>query len=298
MRQGHAKGRNEPQSTARKRSVSDHTAPAGLDASGLCRHNLARKRSRGHPITQRDHPDGAAAGVALLFRKGTRPDAVAVRALADNGGFGVSHDPSRTDGAGNWLELLVNGLAFDLVGLAGGPAAAMPAVRHRFGIEDAQLGELETVALAAGPHLSGGEALLPIVRSQLALALQLAQLPGLAAVGWVPAQTRMAVDYFGTVASAWLEGRAFPALGLTALVPALDGGLHSEGLAFFTGQELRIEPELVEDREQATRLAVRLINQLAAQDAVDRRFEFTGPDGAALSLEPSANGRFVRVRAG
>lgn len=234
--------------------------------------------------------------MGLLFRKGTRPDRAAVHALAESGGFHVTHDPSNSGGAGNWLELLINGLAFDLSGLGGGHPAEAFAVRHTFGIEDAQPGELETVALGAGPHLAGGEAMLPIVRSQLALALQLAQLPGLVAVGWAPARTRMAGDYFAAIVSAWLEGGAFPALGLTALVPSLDGGLQSEGLTFFTRQELRIEPDLAEDRVHATKLAVRLINQLVGQEAVDRRFEFIGPDGALLLLEPSANGRFVRVR--
>lgn len=264
---------------------------------------IQTKRGKDRRITQRDQTDGGrAAGVALLFHEGARPGAAAVRALATHGGFSISHDPSiegssNNSGDGNWLELLINGLVFDLVGLADGPPAATLASRHRFGIEDAELGEVETVALVPGPHLAGAEAMLPIVRSQLALALQLSQLPDLAAVGWAPVQSRMATDYFATVASGWLEGGAFPALGLTALVPSLDGGLQSEGLTFFTGQELRIEPELAEDRVAAAKLAVRLIDQLAAQDAIDRRFEFGGLDGEPLLLEPSANGRFVRVRA-
>jgi hypothetical protein len=301
VRPGHAEGRARSNRQKEKVRIGPHFRARDSTVRVFAA-TISCGSGKGRRITQQDLPDGAAAtGVALLFREGTRPDAVAVRALARTGGFSVSHDPLSADshdkGGDNWLELLINGLAFDLVGLDGGPSAPSLGARHRFGIEDAELGEVETIALVPGPHLSGGEAMLPIVRSQLALALQLATLPGLTAVGWAPAHSRMAADYFTSVASAWLEGGAFPALGLTALTPALDGGLHSDGLAFFTGQELRIEPDLAEDKVQATKLAVRLINQLVAQEAVDRRFEFIGLDGAPLLLEPSANGRFVRVRA-
>src|SRR5690606_29544588 len=162
----------------------------------------------------------------------------------------VSHDPggagASSAGADNWLELLSNGLTFDLLGLAGGPPAELPALRHIFGLDHAMPDAVEAVWFVAGPHLAGGESMMPVVRSQLALALRLAALPGLVAVAWTPAQSAMAVNYFTTVVSAWLEGGAFPALGLTAFALALDGGLQSEGLAFLTGQELRLEPELAE----------------------------------------------------
>jgi hypothetical protein len=235
-----------------------------------------------------------------LFLDGTRPDAAAVRALAESTeAFSISHDPDAADGSGegNWLELLINGLTFDLHGLAGGTAAGMPVLRHKFGLEAAP-DTAEAVSLAVGPHLTGGESMMPIVRSQLALALRLAALPGLVAVAWTPAKTAMAVNYFAPLVSAWLEGGPFPALGLTAFTLALDGGLQSEGLAFLIGQELRLEPELTEDGVAATKLAVRLVNDLVEHGEVTERLEMTGPDGAPLVLEPSANNTFVRVRAG
>ncbi|HTM96483.1 MAG TPA: hypothetical protein VL100_11800 [Croceibacterium sp.] len=226
-----------------------------------------------------------------------------MHALAQNTGvFTVSHHPAERSGSGgendNWLELLINGLTFDMRGLAGGLPVEMPALRHNFGLDDPLPGAVQAVSLAAGPHLAGGENMMPIVRSQLALSLRLATLPGVVAIVWTPAQSAMAVDHFTTLVSAWLEGGAFPALGLTAFSLALDGGLQSDGLAFFTGQELRLEPELAEDGVAATKLAVRLINELVEYGKVAERFEMTGPDGAPLVLEPSANGAFVRVRAG
>src|SRR5690606_16312375 len=131
---------------------------------------------------------GIQGGVALLFREGARPDAAAVRSIADStGAFSVSHDPGLTvgfnEGEGNWLELLMNGLSFDLRGLAGGDPAEMPILRHSFGLEDVS-GGLQAVSLGAGPHLTGCESMMPIVRSQLALSLRLAVLPGLVAIAW------------------------------------------------------------------------------------------------------------------
>lgn len=182
-------------------------------------------------------------------------------------------------------------------GLADGPPAELPALRHNFGLEDTP-NALEAVSLIAGPHLAGGESMMPIVRSQLALSLRLAALPGLVAIAWTPAKSAMAVNYFTSLVSAWLEGGVFPALGLTAFTLALDGGLQSEGLAFLTGQELRLEPELTEDGVAATKLAVRLMNELVEHGKVTERLEMIGPDGAPLILEPSANNFFVRVRTG
>jgi hypothetical protein len=263
-----------------------------------------RSNRKGIPITHGD-PQGrnqTPGGVALLFLKEARPDAAAVRSLAEKaGGFSISHDPRSAAGSDseeeNWLELLINGLTFDLRGLAGGGAAELPDLRHSFGLEDAP-DAVEAVSLVAGPHLAGGESMMPIVRSQLALALRLAVLPGLVAVAWTPARSAMAVTYFKPLVSAWLEGGAFPALGLTVFTLALDGGLQSEGLAFLIGQELRLEPELTEDGVAATKLAVRLVNALVEHGEVTERLEMTGPDGAPLVLEPSANNTFVRVRAG
>lgn len=231
----------------------------------------------------------------MLFGVGARPDAAAVRALAQEGGFAVTHEGE--DGGKTWLELVINGLAYDLAGLSGGVGGRIAAPRHQFAVDDLAAEAVEAVTLVAGPHLVEGASMMPVVRSQVLLARQLSTLAGLRAIAWNPAQSWMAPDHFVRVVTAWLDGGPFPALGLTGLHPVLDGGLQSQGLAFFTGQELRIEPELAEDRVGATKLAVRLINELVTQNPVDRRHEFAGIDGAPLILEPSSNGRFVRVRA-
>ncbi len=127
------------------------------------------------------------------------------------------------------------------------------------------------------------------------LAAQLCTLPGVAAVGWRPGRTLSEPGHFRRGVTRWIEGGAFPDASLAALLAAPDGGMQSEGLAFFTGQELRIEPELAADGAAAARIALRLIDELAARGPLAASRQVTGPAGEALRLDLSPNRRFVRV---
>ena len=243
----------------------------------------------------------AAPVLSLYFEAGARPDAQAIHALAGKaGGFAVSHDPGADAPAGsggNWLELLANGLSFDLRGLAPGAASAVERPVHCFDMAEAPArGWGEPLALVPGPHLAGGEAMLPVVRSLLWLAGRLFALPGLAGVGWGPARSLLSPSYFARHVVPWLEGGAFPGLGLTALIGSPDGGLQSDGLAFFIGQELRIEPELAGEGAAGARLALRLIHDLVEAGGPGEAESLTGMQGESLRLEHSRNGRFIRVR--
>lgn len=221
------------------------------------------------------------------------------------GGFGISFDPAldgdsgddATDSAGRtWVELLANGLTFDLVGLAPGPPAEAPPCVHAYGLAaNADATGLEAVSLYLGPHLAGGHTLPPVVRSQAWLAAALSAIEGVQAVAWQPARSWCGAQYFRDGVLRWVEGGVFPGLGLTALAVTPDGGMQSEGLALFAGQELRIEPELVADKAAAAKIGVRLIDYLVVAGPLDAPQRLTGPEGQALRLEPSANGRFVRV---
>ncbi len=205
----------------------------------------------------------------------------------------ITHRPAAAEG---WLELLAQGMAFDLIGLAPAPPASTPDIMYQIGIEPALRGSRnEAVALIPGEHLAGGANLLPVVRAQLGLALALAALPGLRALAWGPARSAMAPAQFTQIVADWLAGGAFPVLALTALVRELDGGMRSEGLAFFTGQELRVEPLLGEDPAAVGKIAIRLIHSLVEAGPVTKPVELTGPDGMRLRAEPSGNGRYVRV---
>ena len=207
--------------------------------------------------------------------------------------FTISHYDSQRHGG---LELLANGLTFDLSGCTPQVAQDVPSLVHRYGLDaSAGLDELEAITLKPGAHLAGGGHLLPVVRSMAGVAAALVALPGVAAVAWHPAHSQMGPDYFARVIARWLDGGPFPALGLTALARKEDGAVESEGLAFFTGQELRIEPAGNLNPAQAAKVAIRLINSLVSISPIQSPCEFTGPEGERLNAEPIGNGRVIRV---
>jgi hypothetical protein len=241
-------------------------------------------------------------GLSVHFAGGDRPDVAAIVRLAgavadghvpDSGRFSISHSPAASAA---WVELLASGLTFDLSGLAPGEGVSPPPPGHLFGFDQPPtLPAGGALNLAVGAHLSGGGGLLPVVRTMVALGARLARLEGAVAVGWHPARSVIAAGLFCRMIDGWLAGGAFPALGLTALARDPDGGLRSEGLAHFIGQELRIEPYHGEPLADAAKLALRLIHDFVERGPVSVAFETTGLNGAPLLVEPSANRSFIRV---
>ena len=243
---------------------------------------------------------------SLLFAPGDRSGADQVRALAAaEPSLLVSFDPAasaaaRTSTAAErWLEVLANGLPFDLRGLAPGASQPVPPSTHRYGLPT-QLGGrvLEAISLRPGPQFSAPRPRLSVMRRMAWLTAVLAGLPGVLAVGWHSARSLSAPEYFRGSVLRWIKGGAFPGLGLTSLAPTPWGGLQSEGLALFTGQELRLAPELARDRPSGARLALRLLHWLVEHGRIDAPVGLSGPSGEPLLLEPSADRRFVGVSRG
>ncbi len=240
--------------------------------------------------------------VSLLFAPGGRPTVAAIAALArETDRFSISHNPqasadSPAHGEDIWLELNALGLTFDLTGLAPGQDRHLPEAVHLYGLgEDFAPARFEVVTLAPGPHLLGGGLLLPVVRTLAWLGTLLTQLPQIAAVAWHPARSFSEPVYFRTSVLAWIDGGAFPGLGLTALAPTPAGGLQSEGLSVFTGQELELSPELVPDKAEGSKIALRLLHWMIEHGRVTESQLLTGPSGEALRVELSAGGDVVKV---
>jgi hypothetical protein len=263
-----------------------------------------------------------APGLYLLFEEGKRPSAALLHAFAAAWErVSVSHDPagkqSLLDGnstkltlpagaagtgtmplAKQWVEVLSDGLTFDLSGLAPGPACDLPAIAHRFDW-DAGAGAREygALRLAPGPHLAGGAGTMPVLRTMVALARDLALFfEELAAVVWPPSASLIGRRFFESTATAWLDGGPFPALGLTAFSLAPDGALETTGLGLWIGQELRIEPALAQDKVAATRLGVRLVNHLVMLGGLRAEERIIAPDGMRLVMVPAPEGGLVRVQ--
>jgi len=256
----------------------------------------------------------------LLFAEGKRPSRAEIRKFVDrHRSVSVSHDPSddrpqllvSASGAdigpkthipcdqsnSVWIELLRDGLTFDLCGLAPGPLCAFPEVEQRFDLDQSPGAlRMEAVRLMPGNHLRGGEASIPVAKGLIALACDLTHhFDDLLAVVWPPSRSAIGRRYFESVTTAWIEGGPFPALGLTAFRATIDGALQSVGLEYWIGQELRIESPLADDKVAATRLGVRLVNQLILLGGLDDSERVIAPDGTRLVLRPSSNRKFIRV---
>ncbi|MXO90132.1 hypothetical protein [Pontixanthobacter aquaemixtae] len=235
----------------------------------------------------------------LLFQRGARPDTAAISgAVSAIEAASISHMPGTSDSTEQgWLEVVIDGLTFDIADLAPGPSAKMPEFKHRSDVTDQIAApDLEAIRIVPGPHLNGGTYLLPILRGLLSLGCLIGQrLPGLVAYSWPPALALTSPEFFRAHAGAWAKGGPFPSLVLASFSEASDQGLQSSGLSVFTGQELRLEPELTADPNEAKLLGGRLIAHLVMHGRVDEAEQFTGPDGHPLQLEPSKNGKFVRA---
>jgi len=223
-----------------------------------------------------------------------------VRAIAEKSQqFIVSYDPSEEgEDINGWVELLANGLTFDMTGLAPGRSDLLPSLVHTYGLpEGADLSGSEAITIMPGPHISGGGAMFPVLRCLAWMAALLSELPGVEAVAWHPARSCCDARYFRSGVLRWIEGGVFPGLGLAAIAPTSDGGLQSEGLSLFIGQEVYLSPELAADRATGGKTALRLLNWLVENGRVTETASMMGPSGEILRLQPDKNKQIIKVTA-
>lgn len=243
------------------------------------------------------------AGISLMFDAGHRPRAAHIvaaleivpgqSAAAQFGPAHVSHLPNSEEG---WVELVASGLVFDLTGLAPAEGLAAGPAAFRFGLEPGVGGDWEAVDLLPGPHIAGGQAMMPVVRVMAGLAARLAAALCARAVCWRPSGSWMAPDYFGRIVAGWLAGGPFPALGLTAFERTAAGEVRSAGLAFFTGQELLMRPLEGEAPVDTIKLATRLVDWLVQAGAPAGAGRVDLPGGESVDLFPSDDGRLITAR--
>lgn len=195
-----------------------------------------------------------------------------------------------------FLELLCEGLTFDF-GFV--PLEKMTQIGKLSGLSDSSdpdEGLFEILCFAVSAHLEAGVNRLPILRPMMALGATLAtEIGGCAAVVWQPSRRCVAPRAFADSIDRWLAGGGLPVPELVDFRPALDGGIESLGLAFFHGQELRLEPELAAQGDVAIRVAARLADHMMLSGRLEQTEQVTAPDGTPLRLSPSANGKMVRV---
>jgi hypothetical protein len=235
--------------------------------------------------------------LSLVFAEGQRPDAAALRSLANASlgqacgpSFSISHMPDPVEG---WVEILAGGLTFDCASLAPANPAPMPSGGALLGLEREPEGEV--ITLGPGPHLADAMGMLPVVRTLAGIGSQLAAMPGCAAVIWNPARCWMPPAYFSKVIGGWLADGPFPALGLTSLERENDGSIVSVGLALMIGQELRFIADAKLVTADLARIAVRLIHALIESGPLTQSHTFLGPDREALVVTPNLRGTQLDV---
>lgn len=226
---------------------------------------------------------------ALLFGQGDRPAADAVADLAAGpDGFSVLNPAQAAHGS---VELLRDGLTFDIAGLSPAPKQDVPAAVHRVALpNDFSFDALEAAWFMVGPHLAGAESLLPVLRVAAAILSHLTQLSGLQAIIWRPARIVMSPAWFAEAVGAWLAGGPFPALALTALARS-HNGIESEGLGFLTGQEFTLHARGGGPNREDSRIAVRLTDWLVTHGRVEAAREVVLSGVGSVWVEPDGRNR-------
>lgn len=191
------------------------------------------------------------------------------------------------------FEYTIAGLGFELAAIGPWNREECPPIQHTFGIAVETIGARSGVSIVPGPNIATIAHSLEVVRAGAALARHIVASGDPLAVVWRPIGSAMEAAYFTRLAEDWLAGGPFPALGLTSLRDAPDGGLHSHGLALFAGQELRLVPAIAESGVEALALGARLIDRLVGSAPIASAVELQSEDGRMLRLTPSSNGRFV-----
>ncbi|MXO64629.1 hypothetical protein [Altericroceibacterium endophyticum] len=249
--------------------------------------------------------------VSLLFDRDNRPHFSDLQRLSQNaGGFAVTERAENAGGeisyssAHEWptsesAELLMNGLTFDIIGIAPGESDKAPEYQYRFGFdEEIYPAGYKSITLMPSPHLQSSIAMPPVVRGLAGLAAKLTWLKDVRAVAWHGARSLIEAQFYRKAVTVWLSGGPFPAAGLTAFATMPDGGFQTQGLALLIGQELRLEPELVQNYPDASqKIALRLIHWVIENGPITAKSFASLADMPRLFLIPSNNGFFVRVAA-
>ena len=237
----------------------------------------------------------------ILFPYDSRPSARQVKAACADADFVDADGPELVNGRGHehiavpdGISLQRSGLAFDLVGLAPGPAIPVPEMQALDSEGDPIApSRAQAASLRLGPHICAGKHSLAVLREWFAMAHGLAQRFDALMVCWVPGGVAIPIDRLGSHLAQWDARGQVPVGLLASFRRTLDGAFQSHGLQYFTGQEFRIEAALAGSQDEP--LARLLFAHLFFAGRQDETGQLTAPDGHALRLEPSRNGRYVRV---
>lgn len=162
-----------------------------------------------------------------------------------------------------------------------------PQIDHRFDVDGSVLDDCAALVIAP-EHVGQYGDPVEILHAQAALALTLSNAQAMA-VHWGGASVLMGAGYFRRMAAIWLEGGAFPALGLAALVRQDNGVVRSVGLDLLVGQDVAVLPSDNMAPPDQARLAMRMMDFLVREGPVqaDQTVEVDG--FGAINVQIDAN---------
>ncbi len=236
-------------------------------------------------VNASDQSPDCAPLAALLYDTGSIPGIREVMDAARIGGdFTVSHAPPQGEG---WVEVLRDGLTFDVRGLSGANLQAIPEIQHWVGFNPDQGTGLAALQIWPGPHISGAQRLLPVIRVATALAASLANFVQPRAICWIPARNAIVPELFNRAVKPWLEGGPFPAIALASIHRNASGEMATTGLKFLIGQEFTLSGGSGTSREHLARVAVRLIDWLVAHGPITeaKQADLAGTGAVFLEAE-------------
>ncbi len=134
---------------------------------------------------------------------------------------------------------------------------------------DPQFSKIQTIlSLSLGAHLAGGERVAPIAQAFLAFGAKLAGDLSADAVVWNPARLVSEPGFFVETVNDYVGGGAFPVLATVDFeYHENEYRLQSQGLAWFSGQEIALAGAGAHGQELAQR-AVRLIHDIAVNGPI------------------------------
>nr|WP_137678542.1 hypothetical protein [Parerythrobacter lutipelagi] len=237
--------------------------------------------------------DGTA--LFLLFPRGQCPTSAALTETVEQyPALTISANADPSDDNGAWIaELLLDGLTFDLTSVGD----QIPEWRRAVGFGDcAMVGELEALCLRLGPHLSGGESILHVVRGWMNCGRLLGGMfPSLLGYVWPSASLAIGANLFERSVLAWADRGLFPAQCLVAFEVTDDGAIRSRGLAHLIGQEMRLAATVHDGLEHGERLSSIIAAHLAVTGKLESSEMLTAHDGFPLQLTPSADGQLIEI---
>lgn len=131
------------------------------------------------------------------------------------------------------------------------------------------------LAINFGDHVGAGRMSPAVVAHLLELAGHLGEILDAAAVLWNPARILSGFPYFSEAIGQYRAGGAFPVLALVDFTVVASGGLISNGLSWFSGQELVVESDGLSVTELMRR-AVRISHDIAVNGPIETAMEIQG----------------------